>query len=162
MVLGSMTVRLVLALIATTSFAGAQGIFDKKEEKETPPEVQAERDANRSQIEVEGVMYPVYLYEEEAKPKKRAKVAIPRKAKREGRGGVVLLGTLINERGEVASMTIAMTNAEADIQEAAMAAVAQWLFPIKRDKEDQPFPYAVMVPVTVDSTPFFGPAGKGL
>ena len=156
-----MMARLLCILLATASLCAAQGIFDKKEKKETPPEVQAERDANRSQIEVEGVMYPVYLYEEEAKPKKRAKVAIPKKAKRQGRGGIVLLGTLINERGEVASMTIAMTNAEPDIQEAAMDAVAQWLFPIKRDAEDQPFPYAVMVPVTVDSTPFFGPADKG-
>lgn len=152
-----MVCRFLCLLLATTSLGVAQGIFDKKEKKETPPEVQAERDATRSQIEVEGVMYPVYLYEEEAKPKKRAKVSIPKKAKREGRGGIVLLGTLINEDGEVTSMTIAMTNAEPEIQEAAMAAVAQWLFPIKRDAEDQPFPYAVMVPVTIDSTPFFGP-----
>lgn len=149
--------RLLCLLLAFVPLGAAQGLLDKKETKEIPPEVQAERDANRSQIEVEGVMYPVYLYEEEAKPKKRAKVAIPQEAKREGRGGIVLLGTLINEQGEVASMTIAMTNAEPDIQEAAMAAVAQWTFPIKRDDDDAPFPYAVMVPVTIDSTPFFGP-----
>jgi TonB family protein len=155
-----MFTRWLSLLALTATLAGAQGIFDKEERKETPPEVQAERDANRSQIEVEGVMYPVYLYDEEAKPKKRAKVAIPKKAKREGRGGIVLLGTLIDESGEVASMTIAMSNAEPDIQEAVMTAVAQWLFPIKRDQADQPFPYAVMVPVTVDSTPFFGPKGK--
>lgn len=156
-----MICRLLCVLFATASFSEAQGLFDKKEKKEIPPEVQAERDANRSQVEVEGVMYPVYLYDEEAEPKKRAKVAIPKQAKREGRGGVVLLGTLIDTSGNVASMTIAMTNVEPDIQEAAMAAVAQWTFPIKRDADDEPFAYAVMVPVTIDSTPHFGPPNQG-
>ncbi len=57
--------RLLFCFFATASLSAAQGLLDKKEKKVIPPEVQAERDANRSQIEVEGVMYPVYLYEEE-------------------------------------------------------------------------------------------------
>ncbi len=156
-----MRFRLLLCLLFSAPFAVAEGgLLDKKEKKEVPPEVKAERDANRSHVEVEGVMYPVYLFEEEVDPKNRAKVAIPKKAKREGRGGVVLLGTIIDERGRIINMTVAMTNAEPDIQEAAMTAVAQWTFPIQRDADSQPFAYAVMVPVTVDSTPFFGPADK--
>lgn len=155
-------VRFILAVLLTpVALCDAQGLFDKKEKKEVPPEVKAERDATRSEIEVEGKMYPVYLFEEEVDPKSRTKVAIPKKAKREGRGGVVLLGTLVDKKGRIISMTIAMTNAEADIQEAAMTAVASWAFPIIRNNEGEPIDYAVMVPVNVDSTPFFGPADKG-
>ena len=156
------SLRFILVTLLAAPVPGlAQGVFDKKEKDEVPPEVKAERDATRSTIEVEGVLYPVYLFEEEVDPKHRAKVAIPRKAKREGRGGVVLLGTIVDAKGRIINMTIAMTNAEADIQEAAMAAVAQWSFPIIRDNEGQPIAYAVMVPITVDSTPHFGPVDKG-
>jgi len=151
---------LLVALLTSAVRGSAQGIFDKEEKREVPPEVKAERDASRSKIEVEGVMYPVYLFEEEVDPKNRAKVVIPKKAKREGRGGIVLLGTLVDQKGHIISMTIAMTNAEPDIQQAAMTAVAQWSFPIIRNNDGEPIDYAVMVPITVDSTPFFGPAGK--
>jgi hypothetical protein len=55
-------------------------------------------------------------------------------------------------------MSIAMTNAEQDIQDAATKAVSQWLFPTLRDEDDNGFEYVVMVPITVDVTPHFGPA----
>lgn len=147
----------ILIIGILLSLPGGGGLLAKP--KAVPPDVQAERDANRSYIEVEGVMYPVYLYEEEAKPKRRAKVVLPKEAKRQGRGGTVLLGTIINPQGEVINLTVAMSNAETDIQEAAMTAVAQWSFPIKHDAEDRPIAYAVMVPIRVDATPFFGPRG---
>ena len=55
-------------------------------------------------------------------------------------------------------MSIAMTNAEQDIQNAVTKAVGQWLFPTLRDDEDNAFEYIVMIPITVDATPRFGPA----
>jgi hypothetical protein len=51
-----------------------------------------------------------------------------------------------------------MTNAEQDIQDAATKAVSQWLFPTLHDEDDNGFEYVVMVPITVDVTPHFGPA----
>lgn len=133
------------------------GILDPKEKKEVPEEVKAERDLYRDTMEVGGVKYPVYLLDEEVEPKRRAKVAIPKKAKRQGRGGIVLIGTIIAKTGDVKHLTIAMTNAEEDIQKAALKAVRQWTFPIQRDDEGVAFEYVVMVPIRVDATPHFGP-----
>ncbi|GAB5561659.1 MAG: hypothetical protein SynsKO_33060 [Synoicihabitans sp.] len=156
-----MICRLLCLLLATACVCPAQGLLDKKEKKEVPEDVKAERDKYRQTMEVGGVHYPVYLIDEEAKPKRRAKVAIPKSAKRQGRGGIVLIGTIIAKTGAVKDMAIAMTNAEKDIQEAALKAVGQWTFPIKRDADEQPFEYVVMVPINVDPTPHFGPKDKG-
>ncbi len=149
--------RLFFLFCAGSSIVFGAGILDKKEKKEVPEDVKAERDLYRDTIEVGGVMYPVYLIDEEVKPKRRAKVAIPKKAKREGRGGIVLIGTIIAESGDVKEMSIAMTNTEKDIQAAALKAVGQWLFPTLRDEDDNAFEYIVMVPINVDPTPHFGP-----
>ena len=153
-----MVLRLTCIFLVSCSVIFGAGIFDKKEKKVVPEEVKEDRDRFRNTIEVGGVMYPVYLIDEEVKPKRRAKVAIPKKAKRQGRGGIVLIGALIGKTGNVKSMSIAMTNAEQDIQDAATKAVSQWLFPTLRDEDDNGFEYVVMVPITVDVTPHFGPA----
>jgi TonB family protein len=130
-------------------------VAETKEEADA--RVKAERDANRSWIEVSDIKYPLYLFEEEVDPKHRAKVAIPKKAKRQGRGGMVLLGTIVDRHGKIINMTVAMTNAEEDIQEAAMRAVGSWTFPIIKDADQRPIDYAVMVPILVDPTPHYGP-----
>lgn len=153
-----MVLRLFSTFLVSVSVVFGAGIFDKKEKKVVPEDVKADRDLYRNTMEVEGVMYPVYLIDEEVKPKRRAKVVIPKKAKRQGRGGVVLIGTIIAGSGNVKSMSIAMTNAEQDIQDAATKAVGQWLFPTLRDGDDNAFEYVVMIPITVDATPHFGPA----
>ena len=154
-----MVLRFICILLASSSFSmGAPGLLDRKEKKVVPEDVKADRDIYRDTIEVGGVHYPVYLIDEEVKPKRRAKVAIPKKAKRQGRGGIVLIGTIIAKTGSVKEMSIAMTNAEQDIQDAATKAVGQWLFPTLRDEDDNGFEYIVMIPITVDATPHFGPA----
>ena len=150
-----MVLRLTCIFLVSCSVVFGAGIFDKKEKKVVPEDVKADRDLYRDTMEV---MYPVYLIDEEVKPKRRAKVVIPKKAKRQGRGGVVLIGTIIGASGNVKSMSIAMTNAEQDIQDAATKAVGQWLFPTLRDEDDNAFEYVVMIPITVDATPHFGPA----
>lgn len=147
-----MTLRhLLLVLLLPTSLLLAETPEEAKER------IKAQRDANRSFIEVSGVKYPLYLFEEEVDPKHRAKVRIPKKAKREARGGMVLLGTIVDRHGKIIQMTVAMTNAEQDIQDAAMRAVASWSFPIIKDATGTPIDYAVMVPVTADATPHYGP-----
>ncbi|MEJ6602614.1 MAG: energy transducer TonB [Verrucomicrobiia bacterium] len=153
-----MVSRLICIFLASCSLLIGAGLLDRKEKKVIPEDVKADRDLYRDTIEVGGVHYPVYLIDEEVKPKRRAKVAIPKKAKRQGRGGVVLIGTIIAKTGRVKEMSIAMTNAEQDIQNAVTKAVGQWLFPTLRDDEDNAFEYIVMIPITVDATPRFGPA----
>ena len=152
-----MVSRLICLLLVTASCLTGQGLLDKKEEKVVPENVKADRDRYRNTMEVEGVLYPVYLIDEEVKVKRRPKVAIPKQAKKEGRGGVVLIGTIITKTGAINGTAIAMTNAEEDIQQAALKAVRQWNFPIIHNDDNEPIDYVVMVPITVDATPFFGP-----
>ncbi len=113
--------------------------------------------AERNHIEVGGQWYPVFEYPQEVEPDHDPKPRLPRKAKKEGRGGLVLLGVLVNREGLVADVAIAMTNTEADIQEAAVSTISRWIFPIKHDDDGNPIDYAVMIPVRFDATPFFGP-----
>ncbi len=110
----------------------------------------------RNHIEVAGKWYPVFEYPKEAEPTYDPRPRLPRKAKKEGRGGLVLLGVLIGREGRVLDTAVAMSNTEADIQEAAINTIRRWEFPIKHD-QGKPIEYAVMIPVRFDATPFFGP-----
>ena len=111
---------------------------------------------DRNYIEVNGAWYPVFEYPKEAKPTFDPKPTLPAKAKKESRGGIVLLGVLVDQQGLVTDMQVAMSNTEADIEAAAKKAIGRWQFPIKR-VDGQPIAYALMVPVRFDATPFFGP-----
>ncbi len=118
-----------------------------------PPEIPIE---DRNHIEVNGQWYPVFEYPKEAKPIRDPKPRLPRKAKKEARGGLVLLGVLVNEAGFVIDTQVAMSNTEPDLEAAAQKALKRWQFPIKA-VDGQPIAYALMVPVRFDATPFFGP-----
>ena len=111
---------------------------------------------DRNYVEVNGAWYPVFEYPREAKPLYDPKPSLPAKAKKESRGGIVLLGVLVDQQGLVTDMQVAMSNTEADIEAAAKKAIGRWQFPIKR-VDGQPIAYALMVPVRFDATPFFGP-----
>lgn len=112
----------------------------------------------RNSVTANGKQYPVYDLKHEAKPRYAPKAKLTAAAKRESRGGTVLLGVLVNREGVVFDAAVAMTNADQDLQDAAKAAVHRWLFPIKV-VDGEPIEYAVMVPITFDATPFFGPKG---
>lgn len=120
-----------------------------------PPQVEIPIE-DRNFVEVNGTWYPVFEYPKEAKPLFDPKPVLPAKAKKESRGGLVLLGVLVDQQGFVTDMQVAMSNTEPDIEAAAKKAIGRWQFPVKR-VNGQPIAYALMVPVRFDATPFFGP-----
>ncbi len=124
--------------------------------EESAPATAASEPKERNSIEVNGRFYPVYDFMTEVEPDHDPKPRLPRKAKKEGRGGTVLVGALVNRAGQVVETAVAMSNAEPDIEAAAKAAILRWTFPVQY-VDDQPIDYAVMVPVRFDATPHFGP-----
>ncbi|MCF3651464.1 energy transducer TonB [Synoicihabitans lomoniglobus] len=141
------SLRLLLTLCLLAVAGRTVAADEPAEEKNAEP---------RNTIEVAGVLYPVYEIRKEAKPLQQFKVYSPRRAKKEGRGGTVLIGALIDRQGGVMQMQIAMSNAEADIEEAALKSVRKWIFPVQH-VDGRAIAYAVMVPIVVDNTPHFGP-----
>ena len=136
---------LVLILFAVSAGAAE----DENPWPENPPKV-------REYIEVAGKTYPFFVFEQEIKPKPRPKISLPRKAKREGRGGMVLFGVIVDKRGKIKSADIAISNTEADVEEACRKTLYRYGFPVMKI-DDEPVDYAVMVPMRADATPFFGP-----
>jgi len=132
-------------------FATATCVADDAEnqpqERPTPP---------REYIEVDGNVYPFFKFEQEVKPKPRPKISLPKKAKREARGGMVLFGVIVDKHGEIVSAHIAISNTEQDVEEACRKTLYRYGFPIKAI-DGEPVEYAVMVPMRADPTPFFGP-----
>ncbi|WP_221031470.1 energy transducer TonB [Actomonas aquatica] len=149
LLLAALTVGLGWPLPARAADESADGEKEEQAEEEIPL-------AERNHIEVEGVWYPVFQYPKEAKPTYDPTPRLPRKAQKEARGGLVLLGVLIDTDGTVIDTQVAMSNTEADIEDAAKKTLRRWVFPIKADN-GHPIPYAVMVPVRFDATPHFGP-----
>jgi hypothetical protein len=142
-------VRQFLFISLILSAALATVAEDDNPWPENPPKA-------RDYIEVAGQSYPFFVFEQEIKPKPRPKISLPRKAKREGRGGMVLFGVIVDKHGDIKSADIAISNTEPDVEEACRKTLYRYGFPVMKI-DDKPVEYAVMVPMRADATPFFGP-----
>ena len=139
-------------LFASLLIFSASAAFAADEEKDAPERPEAPREY----IEVDGKTYPFFKFEQEVKPKPRPKISLPKKAMREARGGMVLFGVIIDQRGNIVSANIAISNTEKDVEEACRKTLYRYGFPVM-EIDDKPVDYAVMVPMRADPTPFFGP-----
>ena len=95
---------------------------------------------------VDEVSYPVYDLFREVKPTSMVNPVYPASAKEEKRGGRVLVGALVDEKGKVQVTFISKSDAAPDIEQAARVAVAKWRFP-KQKEADQVIKYVVFVPI---------------
>jgi outer membrane biosynthesis protein TonB len=143
----------VRCLFITVFFLFAATVTGAEEDMPWPEE---RPEKPREYIEVDGRVYPFFIFEQEIKPKPRPDVSLPKKAKREGRGGMVLFGVIVNKRGKIESANIAISNTEADVEDACRKTLYRYGFPVK-EIDGEPVDYAVMVPIRADATPFFGP-----
>jgi TonB family protein len=90
--------------------------------------------------------YPVYEFITEVKPTSMVNPVYPSAAKEEKRGGRISVGTLVDEKGKVQTTFIHKSDAAADLEDAARAAVAKWRFPKQKDG-GQSIKYVVFVPI---------------
>ncbi|HWA28162.1 MAG TPA: energy transducer TonB [Lacunisphaera sp.] len=103
-------------------------------------------ESSRQRVKVDDSIYPVYQFNLEVKPTRTVPPALPPDAYQAGRGGFVLVGALVNEKGRVASTFVAKSTADRDIQHACRLAVGQWRFP-KITEGDTVINYVVFIPL---------------
>jgi TonB family protein len=102
----------------------------------------------RQKVKIGDKIYPAYQCFKEVKPLSVENPIYPSSAKNDGRGGEVLVGAVVNEKGKVTGTFVAKSTAGRDIQHAVRMAVAHWRFPKIKDR-DAVISYVVFVPVTM-------------
>lgn len=100
-------------------------------------------------IEVGGVKYPHYpLSTEEVRFRFQVRPVYPAKALKEGRGGRTNVGAVVDKNGKVIGVFVESSDADRDIQKAALTAVKQWrFFPL--ETEGGPIAFVTFVPVVL-------------
>ena len=101
-----------------------------------------------SKVVVDGVVYPVYAYPKDVKAVSRTPPNYPYRAVQEGRGGEILVGAVVGQKGQVIATFIAKSTGAIDLQRAVRVAVKKWKFPTLK-VDDKPIEYVLFIPLTM-------------
>ncbi|MDQ8188467.1 TonB family protein [Pelagicoccus sp. SDUM812002] len=100
-------------------------------------------------FEYKKVEYPVYAISQDFMPTKFSNPIYPAKARKEKRGGKVVIGAVVNEKGKVTDAFIKESEVEADLEQACLTSIRRSRFPVA-SKHSREAPYIIFIPMTLE------------